>query len=412
MSNWQITTLEEMTPRNTKYGIVDGPFGSNLKTIHYKTSGIPIITSGFVTEGVFHADNYLYVTKEKYEAEKRSSVSGNDIVMAKIGARCGASAILPSDHQTGILSGNALKITIDESRFSTKLVWQILWMLYRNGSLDKLKTVGAQPAISMNSLKKLKLRLPDIHEQKRIAAILAVWNDYLEILDTKIILKRNIKQGLMQDLLSGKRRFEGFSEPWKVLPLSSVCKINPNSNKLPEKFLYIDLGSVQDGSLGQHLKYIKREDAPSRAQRVLQDNDVLFQTVRPYQKNNFFFNLGDGYVASTGYAALRANESSRYLYHFLQSNSFIKEVLRMCTGSNYPAITSSDLGKIKVNFPSFDEQNRIEEVLTAADNEIRALEASRKLLQNQREYLINNMVSGQISTQNNENATLEGAGYA
>src|SRR3989304_630645 len=123
-TEWEVEKLESVTPKNAKFGIVDGPFGSNLKTIHYRKSGIPIITSGYVTEGRFEAIEYLYVDQEKFNQEKRSTVRPGDIVMAKIGARCGASAILPESHQTGILSGNALKITVDESRHSTFYVWQ------------------------------------------------------------------------------------------------------------------------------------------------------------------------------------------------------------------------------------------------------------------------------------------------
>jgi type I restriction enzyme S subunit len=92
-NDWREYSIENLTPKNRRYSIVDGPFGSNLKTIHYRKSGIPIITSGFVTDGKFYASEYIYVDLEKFRQEKRSAVKGGDIVMAKIGERCGASAI-------------------------------------------------------------------------------------------------------------------------------------------------------------------------------------------------------------------------------------------------------------------------------------------------------------------------------
>ena len=101
--DWEVASLSSVTPMSGKNGIVDGPFGSNLKTIHYKKSGIPIITSGYVTDGKFFADKYLYVDQKKFNDEKRSAVRPGDIVMAKIGERCGASAILPKSHEIGIL---------------------------------------------------------------------------------------------------------------------------------------------------------------------------------------------------------------------------------------------------------------------------------------------------------------------
>jgi type I restriction enzyme S subunit len=64
--DWEVAPLESVTPQNVKNGIVDGPFGSNLKTIHYRTSGIPIITSGYVTDGKFMAEKYLYVDRANF----------------------------------------------------------------------------------------------------------------------------------------------------------------------------------------------------------------------------------------------------------------------------------------------------------------------------------------------------------
>jgi type I restriction enzyme S subunit len=198
---WEFRELINLTPTNEKYGIVDGPFGSNLKTIHYKKEGIPIITSGFVTEGYFYAEKYDYVTPDKFEKEKRSGVKGGDIVMAKIGARCGTSAIMPPYHKQGILSGNALKITIDEIRFSAMFVWQQLWFLYKIGNLDGLIKVGAQPAISISNLKKFEIAMPrEKAEQQKIADCLASLDDLITAQTQQLAALKTHKKGLMQQL--------------------------------------------------------------------------------------------------------------------------------------------------------------------------------------------------------------------
>ncbi len=198
---WVLKPVSSLVPQNEKYGIVDGPFGSNLKTIHYKSEGIPIITSGYVTDGFFKADKYLYVTEEKFKEEKRSAVKGGDIIMAKIGARCGACAIMPINHPISILSGNALKITIDKSRFSTIFIWQQLWYLHSNEKLNGLKSIGAQPAISMDSLKKFELIIPSsIEEQKKIASCLNSLDTMIMAQTEKIEHLKLLKKGLMQNL--------------------------------------------------------------------------------------------------------------------------------------------------------------------------------------------------------------------
>ena len=97
---------------------------------------------------------------------------------------------------------------------------------------------------------------------------------------------------------------------WTPTLLNKAVEINPKTKSLPNRFSYIDLESVRAGSLIS-TKVYERSEAPSRAQRLLEENDVLFQMVRPYQRNNYFFQY-DGViptVASTGYAQLRTKDN-------------------------------------------------------------------------------------------------------
>jgi type I restriction enzyme S subunit len=181
--------------------------------------------------------------------------------------------------------------------------------------------------------------------------------------------------------LTPKLRFPEFQDSpvWEEKQLARVCEVNPENEGLPESFIYIDLESVDCGTLTAR-KRIFRKNAPSRAQRLLKDGDVIFQMVRPYQRNNLFFDFSntDDYVASTGYAQLRAHHTSTFLYQLIHTDSFVAKVIAKCTGSNYPAINSSDLAAISVIVPrSAAEQQRIADCLTSLDNLIAV--HSRKL---------------------------------
>lgn len=111
-------------------------------------------------------------------------------------------------------------------------------------------------------------------------------------------------------------RFDGFDGEWEENYLSEIAKINPKSTPLPEKFKYVDLTSVS-GTRLINFDIINKEEAPSRAQRVAKKGDIFYQTVRPYQKNNFFFDLEDkDFIFSTGYAQIRTTNNSRYLFYF------------------------------------------------------------------------------------------------
>lgn len=169
--------------------------------------------------------------------------------------------------------------------------------------------------------------------------------------------------------LKPKLRFPEYRDAgdWKEKLLKAVCKVNPSNMGLPESFFYIDLGSVEDGKLITANR-ISRDGAPSRAQRLLKKGDVLFQTVRPYQKNNLLFNIdGNDFVASTGYAQLRANGPETFLYQIVHTDNFVTKVIAKCTGSSYPAINSSDLAEIPLLVPGLPEQQKIADCLSSTD---------------------------------------------
>ena len=169
-------------------------------------------------------------------------------------------------------------------------------------------------------------------------------------------------------------RFPEFTEEWKNTTLKNECSINPTSDKLKDEFVYVDLESVEKGELTKK-QVIEKENAPSRAQRVLRNGDVLFQCVRPYQRNNYLVkNVSSEvqWVASTGYAQLRTERNNpAFIYHLLNTSSFNKKVIVRCTGSSYPAINSDDLSKIHFYIcGDIEEQKRIADFLTLLDERI------------------------------------------
>lgn len=168
-------------------------------------------------------------------------------------------------------------------------------------------------------------------------------------------------------------RFPNHDIEWWYCLLSNACIINPKTEKLDDEFVYIDLESVIKGVL-VNTNIISRENAPSRAQRVLKNDDICFQCVRPYQFNNYYFEkptIQMQWVASTGYAQLRTTENEpRFLYQLLSTARFNKEVMLRCTGTSYPAINSNDLGEIEIAICSLAEQRKIANFLTLIDERI------------------------------------------
>ena len=167
-----------------------------------------------------------------------------------------------------------------------------------------------------------------------------------------------------------KIRFKGFNDDWEQHKLEEIAEFNPKS-ELPYKFEYVDLESVIGTEMISH-RTENKETAPSRAKRLAQYGDIFYQTVRPYQKNNYLFNkLNGDYVFSTGYAQIRAYIDNKFLINILQTNNFVKKVLDNCTGTSYPAINSNELSKLEVKLPSYkNEQNKIGEFFKQLDKDI------------------------------------------
>ncbi|MBR8709909.1 hypothetical protein IX321_002737 [Bacteroides pyogenes] len=169
-------------------------------------------------------------------------------------------------------------------------------------------------------------------------------------------------------------RFPEFSGEWEMVSLQDIATINPKSDSLQNTFIYIDLEAVEKGEL-RKIQEIMREEAPSRAQRVIDNNDILFQCVRPYQKNNYIHKTqntsNQQWVASTGYAQIRTTESPNYIYHLLNTDGFNRKVMVRCTGSSYPAINSEDLATIRFYFTiDKKEQLKISRLLDLLDERI------------------------------------------
>lgn len=202
---WKVVTLKDVASPE-RYSFVDGPFGSNLKTIHYKTLGVPVIQSQMVISGQFTPLDKYYVSPEKAKELERSKVISGDIVIAKIGVNFGASATVPDNYPDGILSGNTMKITSDKSKVITQYLQYLLHYYREKKIFNKIVSTTAQPAITLTGVKNLSIPLPNKKEQKEIVDILTALD--LE-LDNEIFCRQQLtilKKSLMQVLLTGKIR--------------------------------------------------------------------------------------------------------------------------------------------------------------------------------------------------------------
>ncbi|MDE9454343.1 restriction endonuclease subunit S [Xenorhabdus bovienii] len=250
-----------------------------------------------------------------------------------------------------------------------------VYYYYQHIDFSKFATGSGVPTLNRNDLHSLDVSVPEKEEQTQIANFLSAVDEKITLLNKQYDLLCLYKKGIMQKIFSQELRFKdenGEEFPvWEQKLISEIAVVNPKSKNLPLEFIYIDLESVEKGRLLKE-QLIYKDDAPSRAQRLLQSGDVLFQLVRPYQNNNYLFLRSGNYVASTGYAQLRAKYNSEFLYQLLHLENFTSEVMNRCTGTGYPAINSSDFASIEVEIPCESEQTKIANFLSAIDDKITA----------------------------------------
>ena len=157
----------------------------------------------------------------------------------------------------------------------------------------------------------------------------------------------------------------------------------------------MDLECVKHGEIVRDMEVLSKSEAPSRAKRLLNNDDIMYQTTRPYQRNNYWykdiFNLP--VVASTGYAQLRAKEGicPGYIYQIIHTDEFVEQVMNKCTGGAYPAINPTELAKIDIQVPPLAEQQRISQTLTNYDELTSGLDKQIEVLRDTKSQLMNSI---------------------
>lgn len=252
-------------------------------------------------------------------------------------------------------------------------------------------------SISYEEFLTLGFVYPSKAEQTAIARYLDKLSDLITLHQRKYDKLTNVKKSMLEKMFpkNGSNvpeiRFKGFTEAWEQRKLGELALFNPK-DELPQIFEYVDLESVVGTEMLSHRTEVK-SSAPSRAQRLAHTGDLFYQTVRPYQKNNYLFERPDNnYVFSTGYAQMRPYVDGYFLLSLVQSERFVKVVLDNCTGTSYPAINANDLAEIEVAAPSDEsEAQKIGTIFRSIDNLITLHQRELEKLKNIKKSCLENM---------------------
>lgn len=171
---------------------------------------------------------------------------------------------------------------------------------------------------------------------------------------------------------------------WKYFSLEELVFVDKeqlsNSTERDFQFYYIDISCVSTDTINFPNTPIAFNESPSRARKVLHNGDVLMATVRPNLKAfaKFISPSKSNFIASTGFAVLSKKESADldFIYHSLFSYAVEKQIDTLVVGSNYPALNTSDIRKLRIFTPDLLTQRQIAKILSTADAVIEKTQAA------------------------------------
>ena len=196
--HWDIVPIKYIKA-NDKNAFADGPFGSNLKSEHFIENGdVIVIESGNITTGKFVYKDFKTISMEHFETIRRSECKANDVIIAKIGANYGMAGILPLLDKPSVVSGNSLKITLDDNKMMNSIFVYLMLSSKWNNGFKGLVQENAQPALSLSGLNNFRMPHAPLPEQRAIAS-------YLDTKCTEIDSLIALKQAKIEELKEYKK---------------------------------------------------------------------------------------------------------------------------------------------------------------------------------------------------------------
>ena len=263
---------------------------------------------------------------------------------------------------------------------------------------DVVATGNGQPNLNTSLIGSFAVALPTTKaEQDAIAQALSDADALIESLEQLLTKKRQIKQGAMQELLTGKKRLPGFSEEWNRLAFGEIVRprkqrVDPRRSG-PYEFC-IELENIEQGT-GCLAGFITTKEESS-LKSVFQKGDVLFGKLRAYLRKYWLADR-DG-VCSTEIWVLTANRPQlipSFLFQIVRMNRFI-EAASEAYGTHMPRSDWNVVKNYEILLPSMTEQSAIAAVLSDMDAEIAALKTKLAKARQIKQGMMQELLTGRI----------------
>ncbi len=267
---------------------------------------------------------------------------------------------------------------------------------------SKIKLIAGEqvlPIINKSDFENVKILIPPLPEQRKIAEVLSTWDRAIEkqmLLVEKLELR---KKGLMQQLLTGKKRLHGFSEEWKTVKLGSIADVvgggTPDTNN--SDYWDGNIAWLTPSEIGTEKyvytskKHITEEGLKNSSARLLPVGTIVFTSRATIGLKAI---LKTEASTNQGFQSLIISQSSNIEFVYYLLDILIHIIRKKSSGSTFPEISANSLKSINITTPPLEEQNAIAEILSVCDNEITLAKQKLDTLRQQKKGLMQVLLTG------------------
>ena len=390
-----------------------GPFGSDIKVENFVSEGVPVLNGPCVASIELSEVYSNYLTRKKAESLKKANAHRGDIIVTHRGT-IGQVSFIPehSKYSTYIISQSQFRVHFKESVLLPYFV--VAYLLSPVGQKKLLEKRGytGVPALAQatTNFRRLSIPIPSLPEQKAIASALSDIDELIANLEKLIGKKKNIKQGAMQELITGKKRLPGFDGEWQIVNMSKNSKIKARigwqglttAEYLDDGYSYLVTGTdFLNGKIRwETCHFVTKERFDQDENIQIKNGDVLITKDGTIGKVAMVEDLKKPATLNSGVFVVRPTTgifTEQFLYYVLLSNVFKSFIKELMAGSTIIHLYQKDI--VKFNFsvpPTIEEQKAISAFLYDMDIEIDTLETKLRKLRLIKQGMMQKLLTGEI----------------
>ena len=386
--NWEVKPLDEVIEHFIDY---------RGKTPNKTNQGIPLITAKIVKDGRLLEANEFIAVEDYADWMTRGYPEVDDIVLTTE-APLGEVASIKDKNVA--LAQRIITLRGYKDKLDNRFLKYWFQSEYGQYELDSRASGTTVFGIKASVLKKVPVPVPPLPEQKAIASVLSSLDDKIDLLH-----RQNKTLEAMAETLFRQWFIEEAKEDWVDVQVKDYVVLNRASigKSYPHiEILYLDTGSLTKGVISELQPYTL-EDAPSRAKRLVQHNDVLISTVRPNQCHyGIVSEPQDNLVVSTGFCTITCNQISPYFIYLLLTSEDMTEYLHSIaegSTSTYPSLKPEDIGTVTFKLPPRDLLEEFHCLAESHWKRIHSNLAQIKTLEQLRDTILPKFMSGEVRVQ-------------